>query len=443
LSKQHTSGPRSLDLAARRARVVPRGLATTTSVFADRGKGSLLTDVDGNVFIDFASGISVMNVGHSHPKVLAAIQDQALQLVHPAAQVMMPELYVRLVERLIEITPGKHEKKGLLLNSGAEAVENAVKIARAHTGRPAVVAFDNAFHGRTLMGMTLTGKVAYKRGFGPYAPEVYHAPYPYSYRWPGEGSASGAESLAALEELFATTVAAGQVAAVIVEPVQGEGGLVVPPPGFLPGVAEICRREGIVFILDEVQTGFGRTGRLFAAEHENLEPDLILMAKSLGGGMPISAVVGRSEIMDGPAPGGLGGTYAGNPVACAAALAVIEIMFDEDLPGRARHIGELAETRMREWEAGFESIGEVRGLGAMLAMELVMDPATKKPDPQLTTDVLHEAHDNGLVVLKAGLYDNVIRLLPPLTISDDELARGLDILGAALAARTRVGATTT
>jgi 4-aminobutyrate aminotransferase/(S)-3-amino-2-methylpropionate transaminase len=443
LSKQHVARPRSLDLAARRAKAIPRGLATTTSVFAERGKGAILTDVDGNVFIDFAAGISVMNVGHSHPRVLAAIQEQLVRLVHPAAQVMMPEAYVRLAERLSEITPGSYDKKALLLNSGAEAVENAVKIARSCTERPAVVAFDNSFHGRTLLTMSLTGKVAYKRGFGPYAPEVYHAPYPYAYRWPGDATACGAESLAALEELFSTTIAADQVAAVIVEPVQGEGGFVVPPPDFLPGVAEICRREGIVFILDEVQTGFGRTGRLFAAAHWNLEPDLMVLAKSLGGGMPISAVVGRSEIMDGPAPGGLGGTYAGNALACAAALAVIEIMFDEDLPGRARHVGEVAEARMRQWTEEFECIGEVRGIGAMLAMELVTDRASKKPDPLLTTDVLHECHDNGLVVLKAGLYDNVIRLLPPLTITDDELSRGLDILGSALAAQTKVGATTT
>ena len=426
----------------RRNRAVPRGLATTTSVFSDRGKGALLTDVDDNVFIDFAAGISVMNVGHSHPRVVQAILDQAVQLVHPAAQVMMPELYVRLAERLIEITPGSYAKKAMLLNSGAEAVENAVKIARAHTGRSAVVAFENSFHGRTLMTMSLTGKVAYKKGFGPYAPEVYHAPFPYAYRWPGDASKCADEALAALEELFSTTIAAGQVAAVIVEPVQGEGGFVVAPPGFLPGVAEICRREGIVFILDEVQTGFGRTGRLFAAEHENLEPDLMVLAKSLGGGMPISAVVGRSEIMDAPAPGGLGGTYAGNPVACAAALAVIDIMFDEDLPAGARHVGEIAETRMRQWADELECIGEVRGLGAMLAMELVSDRASKKPDALLTADVLHECHDNGLVVLKAGLYDNVIRLLPPLTITDDELSRGLDILGAALAARTKAAAAT-
>jgi 4-aminobutyrate aminotransferase/(S)-3-amino-2-methylpropionate transaminase len=355
---------------------------------------------------------------------------------------MMPELYIMLCERLAEITPGGYHKKALLLNSGAEAVENAVKIARAYTGRPAVIAFDNAFHGRTLLAMSLTGKVAYKRGFGPYAPEVYHAPFPYSYRWPGDAAASGPESLAALEELFRTTISADQVAALIVEPVQGEGGFIVPPPDFLPGLAAICRREGIVFILDEVQTGFGRTGRLFAAEHWGLEPDLMVLAKSLGGGMPISAVVGRGEVMDGPAPGGLGGTYAGNALACAAALAVIEIMRDENLPQRAMQIGELAEARMRQWAEEFDFIGEVRGLGAMLAMELVTDRASKEPAVAKTAGILHHCHDHGLVVLKAGLYDNVIRLLTPLTITEEELDRGLDILGAGLAAHRDGGSAT-
>ena len=431
----------SRDLTERRARSVPRGLATTTSVFAAEGRGATLTDVDGNEYIDFASGISVMNVGHGHPRVVEAMKEQIDRLVHPAAQVMMPELYVRLAERLGEITPGSYDKKTLLLNSGAEAVENAVKIARAYTGRPAVVSFDNAFHGRTLLTMTLTGKVAYKRGFGPYAPEIYHAPYPYAYRWPGDPKSCGAESLAALEELFSTTIAAEQVAAVIVEPVQGEGGFVVPPPDFLPALAAVCKREGIVFILDEVQTGFGRTGRLFAAEHWNLEPDLMVLAKSLGGGMPISAVVGRSEVMDGPAPGGLGGTYAGNALACAAALAVIEIMTDEKLPQRAQQIGEVAEARMRRWRDTFDFIGEVRGLGAMLAMELVIDRGSRAPDSTRTTDIIHHCHDQGLVLLKAGLYDNVIRLLTPLVISDAELERGLDILERSLAAHNTLGGT--
>jgi 4-aminobutyrate aminotransferase / (S)-3-amino-2-methylpropionate transaminase / 5-aminovalerate transaminase len=429
-----TPRPKSQDLTARRARSVARGLSTMTSVFSERAHGATLVDVDGNEYIDFGSGISVMNVGHGHPRVVAAMKAQIDRMVHPAAQVMMPELYVELCERLGQITPGDHDKKALLLNSGAEAVENAVKIARAYTGRPAVVAFDNGFHGRTLLAMSLTGKVAYKRGFGPYAPEVYHAPFPYPYRWPGDPAACGTESLAALEAMFKTTISADQVAAVIVEPVQGEGGFVVPPPDFLPGLAEICKREGIVFILDEVQTGFGRTGHLFAAEHWGLEPDLMVLAKSLGAGMPISAVVGRSEIMDGPAPGGLGGTYAGNALACAAALAVIEIMHDEKLPQRAMQIGELAEARMRQWAGEFEFIGEVRGLGAMLAMELVTDRASRQPAAAQTTEILHHCHDNGLVVLKAGLYDNVIRLLTPLTITEDELGRGLDILGAALAA---------
>jgi 4-aminobutyrate aminotransferase/(S)-3-amino-2-methylpropionate transaminase len=376
-----------------------------------------------------------MNLGHAHPRVLAAMRAQLDSLVHSGAPVMMPEVYVRLARRLCEITPGAFAKKALLLNSGAEAVENAVKIVRQATGRPAIISFHNSFHGRTLLSMTLTGKVApYKQNFGPYAAEVYQVPYPYEYRRPAGMSAEslGGACVQSVRELFRTTVPADQVAGILVEPVQGEGGFVLPPPDFLPGLAALCRDAQIPLILDEVQTGFGRTGRMFAAEHTGTEPDLVVLAKTLGGGLPLAAVVGRAELMDATAPGGLGGTYGGNPVACAGALAVIDVLLSERLPERAERIGRLALERMRSWMERMPAVGDVRGVGAMVALELVKDRVTREPDPQLTSGVLHACHDRGLAILKAGLYDNVIRLLPPLTIPDEELQRGLDILEASL-----------
>jgi 4-aminobutyrate aminotransferase/(S)-3-amino-2-methylpropionate transaminase len=432
-------GPRSSELQAERDRYLPRGMASTMPVFAAAGSGATLTDVDGNQYIDFATGISVMNVGHSHPRVVKSIVDQAQRLVHSGAPVMMPEGYVRLARRLCEITPGAFPKKALLVNSGAEAVENAVKVVRQATGRPAIISFHNSFHGRTLMSMTLTGKVSpYRQNFGPWAPEVYQVPYPYEYRRPAGMAAEslGGSCVEAIRQLFKTTVPADRVAGILVEPVQGEGGFVVPPPDFLPGLRKLCTEYQIPLIADEVQTGFGRTGKMFAIEHSGVEPDLIVLAKTLGGGLPIGTVVGRSELMDATNPGGLGGTFGGNPVACAAALAVIEVLLEDQLPARGTRLGDRALARMRGWMERFRSIGDVRGIGAMVAMELVTDRTTREPAAALTTNLLRYCHAHGLVLLKAGLYDNVIRLLFPLVISEQELDRGLDILEEALSAVT-------
>src|ERR1700730_6377736 len=428
-------GSRSRELQADRDRFIPRGMASTLPVFAASGSGATLTDVDGNPYIDFATGISVMNVGHGHPRVVKAIVEQAQRLVHSGGPVMMPEAYVRLARRLCEITPGTFPKKALLVNSGAEAVENAVKVVRQATGRPAIISFHNSFHGRTLMSMTLTGKVSpYRQNFGPYAPEVYQVPYPYEYRRPAGMSAEslGGACVEAVRQLFKTTVSADRVAGILVEPVQGEGGFVVPPPDFLPGLRTLCTEYQIPLIADEVQTGFGRTGKMFAVEHTGIEPDLIVLAKSLGGGLPLAAVVGRGELMDATNPGGLGGTFGGNPVACAAALAGVDGMIDGTRPQRGARLGERAISRMRAWMERYPQIGEVRGRGAMIAMELVTDRATRDPAGTLTNEVLRYCHAHGLVLLKAGLYDNVIRLLFPLTASEQEVDRGLDILEEAL-----------
>jgi 4-aminobutyrate aminotransferase/(S)-3-amino-2-methylpropionate transaminase len=355
--------------------------------------------------------------------------------VHSGGPVMLPEAYVRLARRLCEITPGAFAKKALLVNSGAEAIENAVKVVRQATGRPAIISFHNSFHGRTLLSMTLTGKVSpYRQNFGPYAPEVYQVPYPYEYRRPAGMAAEslGGACVEAVRQLFKTTVAADRVAGILVEPVQGEGGFVVPPPDFLPALQKLCAEYQIPLIADEVQTGLGRTGTMFAVEHSGIQPDLIVLAKSLGGGLPLAAVVGRSELMDAANPGGLGGTFGGNPVACAAALAVIDVMIDEKLPQRGARLGERAISRMRAWMERHPQIGEVRGRGAMIAMELVNDRATREPATALTNELLRYCHEHGLVLLKAGLYDNVIRLLFPLTASEQELDQGLDILEGAL-----------
>ena len=430
-------GTRSKELRAEREKYVSRGMGSSMPGFAESADGVTLTDVDGRVYLDFASGISVMNVGHGHPRVTAAIVEQAQRLVHSGAPVMMPAVYVQLARRLCEITPGNFEKKALLVNSGAEAVENAIKIVRQATGRPAIVSFHNSFHGRTLMTMTVTGKVSpYRQNFGPYAPEVYQVPYPYEYRRPAGMAAEslGGTCVEAIRQLFRTTVAADRVAGILVEPVQGEGGFIVPPPDFLPALRTLCTEHRIPLIVDEVQTGFGRTGMMFASEHYGLEPDLIVLAKSLGGGLPLAAVVGRNELMDATDPGGLGGTYGGNPVACAAALAVIEVLLEEKLPARGAALGARAMERMRTWSDRFSCVGEIRGLGAMVAVELVTDRSTREPAGSLTSDVLHRCHAAGLAILKAGLYDNVIRLLFPLTISERELDRGLDILEESLAA---------
>lgn len=431
-------GPRASDIQQERERWVPRGVSTYHAIYPVRAEGAELEDADGNRYLDFAGGIGAMNVGHSHPAVVQAIQQQAQRYTHTCAHVAMPELYVRLARRLAETVPGTAAKKTLLVNSGAEAVENAVKIARAATGRPAVIAFENGFHGRTLLALTLTGRVRpYTTGFGPFAAEVYHVPYPYCYRCPaGVGpSAEGAccgRPMAQLTRALETRVAAEQVAAVLVEPVQGEGGFVVPPAGFLPEIAQFCQSRGILLIADEVQTGFGRTGRMWACEHAGIEPDLLITAKSLAAGLPLAAVIGRTEIMDAPAPGGLGGTYGGNPVACAAALAVLDVFESEGLVARADLLGTAALRRMRSWRQRIPLVGDVRGLGAMVAVELVRDRTTREPATAEAGAVVAACRSEGLLLIKAGLYDNVIRLLMPLVTTDEQLTAGLDILERAL-----------
>ncbi len=421
-------GRRTRELLELRDRFVARGVYSATPVFADTASGTTVRDVDGNEYLDFAGGIGALNAGHRHPRVVEAIHRQADRLVHTCFSVMMYEPYVRLCEKLVEITPGDYPKKALLVNSGAEAVENAVKIARAFTRRPAIIAFSHAFHGRTLLTLSLTGREhPYKDGFRPLMPEVYRLPYPYPYRGP-----SGEECLESFTQALTTHVSPEEVAAVVVEPVLGEGGFVVPPEGFLTGLQAICRRHGIVFVVDEVQTGFMRTCRMFASEHFGLEPDLLVVAKSLGGGLPISGVVGCREIMDGPVVGGLGGTYGGNPVACAAALACIEAYLEPGLRDRVKEIGAGVRERLLAWQGRFRAIGDVRGVGAMMAMELVRDRETKEPAPEMAQGVVDHCWAHGLVILKAGSFGNCVRLLMPLTITDDELARGLAILEEAL-----------
>jgi 4-aminobutyrate aminotransferase/(S)-3-amino-2-methylpropionate transaminase len=415
----------------RRDRAVPRGLATYANVVVDYAHGAEVWDVEGRRYIDFAGGIGTLNVGHTSDAIVSAIRDQAEKLIHMCFSVAYYPPYIELAERLCKLMPGQFDKKAMLLNSGAEAVENAVKFARAATGRTGVISFANGFHGRTMMAMSLTGKERpYKEGFGPFAPDVYHAEFPYRYRCECAGGpgACSIENGSDLERVFASEVAPESVAAIIVEPVQGEGGFVVAPPEWLRMLREICDRHDILLIADEVQTGFGRTGRMLAVEHSGIEPDLIVLAKSIAGGLPLSAVVGRAEVMDAPGPGGVGGTYAGNPVACSAALAVLDVFEQEDLVDSADRIGEIINTRFAQMKDRYHVIGDVRGLGAMQAIELVSDRQTKTPAPELTSSIIHACHDEGLIVIKAGLYDNVIRILAPLVIEDDLLIEGLDLL---------------
>ncbi len=421
-------GAKSRELLARRQQFVARGVSSTMNVFAAKADGAIIEDVDGNRFIDFAGGIGAMNVGHARPEVTRAIAEQAAKFTHTCFSVMMYEPYIALAERLVKLTPGDFPKKALFFNSGAEAVENAVKISRWATGRPAIIVFDNAFHGRTLMTMTMTSKVKpYKYGFGPYAPEVYRAPYPYPYRMNMTPQEATAYCIQELERIFVADVAPDQVAAIIVEPVQGEGGFMAAPPGFLRALKTVCEKYNILFVADEIQSGFCRTGRMFAVDHDGVEPDLLIIAKSMGAGMPISGVVGRAEIMDAPPPGTLGGTYSGNPVACAAALAVLDLYEQEDLAARSREIGHLITQRFLNLQDTYSMVGDVRGLGGMVAMELVKDRTTKEPDSHAASDILAAAHHRGLVLIKAGMYDNVLRVLVPLCVTDEQLNQGLDI----------------
>jgi 4-aminobutyrate aminotransferase / (S)-3-amino-2-methylpropionate transaminase / 5-aminovalerate transaminase len=424
------------ELAGLRERFIPRGLSTAHPLIVDRAQGAELWDVEGRHYIDFAGGIGVMNVGHGHPHVQEAVRAQLEKLTHSSFQVLMYESYLRLAERLCGLVPGDFAKKAIFLSTGAEAIENAIKIARAHTGRPAVISFRGGFHGRTLLALTLTGEVQpYKQNFGPYAPEVYHAAYPYEYRgWSSE------QAMAALEDVFSSAVAPERVAAILIEPVLGEGGFVQAPAAFLRELRALTERHGILLIADEVQSGFGRTGRFLAIEHSGVVPDLVVVAKSLAAGFPLSGVVGRAEVMDAPDPGGLGGTYGGNPVACAAALAVLDVMRDERLPERAAKIGEVIEERMRDWATDYPLVGDVRVLGAMAGLELVTDRLAQTPAAAETARILAIAREKGLIVLRAGIHHNVIRTLMPLMIPDEQLETGLDILGAALAEVSGKGA---
>jgi len=422
-------GDGSDELKALRERYVPRGITTAHPVVVDHAQGSELWDADGRRYIDFVGGIGVMNVGHNHPRVMEAVRSQLERVTHTSFQVVMYESYLRLAQRLSELAPGDGPNKAIFFSTGAEAVENAVKIARAFTGRPAVISFRGGFHGRTLLALSLTGSVQpYKQNFGPYAAEVYQAPFPYEYRgWSSE------RALASLEELLESDVSPQRVAAVIIEPVLGEGGFVPAPREFLQGLRALTEKHGILLIADEIQSGFGRTGKFFAIEHSGVKPDLITVAKSLAAGFPLSGVVGRADVMDAPTPGGLGGTYGGNPIACAAGLAVLDVMRDERLPERAARIGSVVEERMRSWQAEHDIVGDVRVMGAMAGMELVRDRKTKEPADTETARMLALARDNGLILLRSGVHHNVIRTLMPLTIPDGQLDEGLDLLGSALA----------
>ena len=435
--KTEIPGPKSRALMERRHRAVTSGVGIATPMFAEAARGALLTDVDGNTFIDFGGGIGVMNIGHANSRVVDAVKEKAEQLTHTCFYVTEYEEYIELAERLNALVPGDFEKRSFFVNSGAEAVENAVKIARYHTGRPAVLAFENSFHGRTMLAMTLTGKTdPYKKGFGPFVPEVYRVPSPYAYRCPSNKDCSGGcqgDCFGSIEKAFVSTVHPSSVAAIIVEPVSGEGGFIPFPDFYLRQLRELCDEHGIVMIVDEVQTGFGRTGKMFAIEHSGVEPDIMTTAKSMGGGLPIAGVTGRAEIMDSVHTGGLGTTYGGNPIACAAALAVLDTFEEEDLLAQANALGHKVMSAMRDIQDRHpDFVGDVRGRGPMAAMEFVTDAQTKTPDKGRTAGIVQAALQEGLLLLTAGQYGNCIRTLMPLNIADDELEEGLAILGRAV-----------
>ena len=416
-------GPRSSEILARKERVVADPLSVFLPVVIEEGHGATLTDVDGNTFIDFTGGVGCLNVGHSHPRVVEAAQEQLAKFSHTDFTIVPYEVYVTLAERLVAASPFRSPAKAAFFNAGTEAVENAVKFARAFTGRPAVIGFEGGFHGRTLLSLSLTSKThPYKAGLGPFAPEIYRVPFPNEYRGP-----SAEEALAALERALVTQVAAETVAAIVIEPVQGEGGFVVAPQAFLDGVRRLCDEHGIVMVVDEVQTGFGRTGKLFAIEHYGIEPDLITVAKSIAAGLPLSGVIGKAEIMDAPGDSAIGGTYVGNPVAQAAALAVLDVIEDEGVCDHAAQLGETIRARMEAWKQRWPQIGDVRGLGAMLAIELVADPATKEPDAETASAIVEAAAERGLLLLKSGIYLNCIRVLAPLVLSDAEVDEALSV----------------
>lgn len=434
--KTSIPGPKSRALMQRRDSAIPRGLSHATPVYVARAQDAWLEDVDGNRFIDFAGGIGCLNTGQRNDTVLNAIESQLQNFLHTCGQVTPYESYIRVAERLNQITPGKFPKKTLLVNTGAEAVENAVKIARAYTKRAGIVAFEDAFHGRTMMTLALTSKThPYKAGFAPFPSDVYRIPFGYCYRCSYSLTYPSCDVYCArhLEDTFKRVVASEDVAAVIAEPVLGEGGFIAPPPEFFRILIDICHRHGVLFIADEVQSGFGRTGKMFASEHYDIEPDIIVTAKSLGGGLPLAAITGRTEIMDAPGAGGLGGTFAGNPLSCAAANAVIDVLERGDLLARANAIGKRFECRAQKWQSQFDLIGDVRGLGAMRAIELVTSRETREPASEKTKEVSQYCYEHGLITITAGSYGNVIRLLVPLVVSDAQMEEGLDVLESALA----------
>jgi 4-aminobutyrate aminotransferase, prokaryotic type len=425
-------GPRSREILARKQSAVAAAMTVQAPLIADSALGAVVTDVDGNRLLDLTGGIGCLAVGHAHPHVVEAVQKQAARFLHTDFAIVPYEIYITVAERLVAAAPFSGPARAVFFNSGAEAVENAVKIARQATKRPAVIAFEGGFHGRTLLALTMTSKAnPYKVGLGPLAPAVYHLPFAQDYRGP-----SSAEALNALERALVTQVAPSEVAAIVVEPIQGEGGFVPAPKEFLQGLRRVCDKHGIVFVADEVQSGFGRTGAMFAIEHYEVEPDLVVVAKSLASGLPLSGVVGKAEIMDAAHEGSIGGTYSGNPVTLAAANAVFDVIESENLIERAKVLGEILLGRMKAWQERFDAIGDVRGTGAMLAIELVQSRETKEPAPDLATRVIEESLKRGLLLLKAGLYGNCVRVLTPLVITDDELGEALDVwekaLGAAL-----------
>jgi 4-aminobutyrate aminotransferase/(S)-3-amino-2-methylpropionate transaminase len=430
-------GPKSRALSERRSKAVARGLSHSTPIYVAKAEDAWLEDVDGNRYIDFAGGLGCANAGHRQEAVVDAIRSQLDKFLHTCVQVTPYEGYIRLAERMNEVTPGKFPKKTLFVNSGAEAVENAVKIARAYTKRPAIIAFEDAFHGRTMMTLALTSKThPYKAGFAPFPGDVYRIPFAYCYRCSYNLKYPSCDLYCArhLEDAFKRVVANEEVAAVIAEPVMGEGGFIAPPPDYFKVLIDLCHKHGILFIADEIQSGFGRTGAMFASERYGIEPDLIVTAKSLGGGLPLAAVTGRAEIMDAPASGSLGGTFAGNPLSCAAALAVLDLFEKENLLARANELGDRFQRRAREWQRRWPIVGDVRGLGGMQAIELVKSQEDKTPATDETKKITQYCYEHGLITLSAGSYSNVIRILVPLVVTNERLDEGLNVLESALAA---------
>jgi 4-aminobutyrate aminotransferase/(S)-3-amino-2-methylpropionate transaminase len=426
-------GPRSAEWMERMYKSVGKAKAEKTLVPAiiDHAKGALITDIDGNTFIDLAGGVGVLNVGHSHPAVVSAIQESAARFTHTDYTVFPYDSYIRLAEELCRRMPGDFPKKAVFMNSGAEAVESAVKIARKATGKRGIICFEGAFHGRTMMALSLTSKVRpYKEGMGPFASDVYRVPFPYVYRWPGFPSEAEVcrQALEHLERAFTTQVSPDETAAIIIEPIQGENGFIVPPAGYLQGVQQLCRKYNILLICDEVQTGYGRTGEFLASEYFGIEPDLITLGKSIGAGLPLSGVVGRAELLDAAGDGSVGGTFVGNPVACAAALAVLKVYDEEDLGGNAKRIGEQIVDRLTAFSRESSLIGDLRGAGAMQAIELVRDLETREPATEETAEIIKRCLHRGIIIFKAGLYGNVIRFLVPLVITPEQLDEALDVL---------------